>query len=109
MGMLRHKVRVLKPVKAGQDKAGADITTWEPIATVYAAIQPQKTIENQVMGQVSQGKRSIKMTMIYMPGIDRQCQIDFNGRLYSVNSIQNIDERSREMILEVSEFLKPNS
>jgi len=108
MGFLRHKVRVLRPIK-GQDQAGATVTTWQETAVVYAAIQPQKTVESQVM-VVSQGKRSIKMTMIYIPPshINRECQIDFNGRLYSINSITNVDERNRELIVEVSEYLKPS-
>jgi len=109
-GSLRHIIELQSPTRVPLDPVndtGAMKTVWTTVSTIYAAIQPQKGVENSVMG-VSQGEQVSIFTIRYTKDISRLYRIKFGDRYYSINSIINIDERDRlGMTIHATEISAP--
>ena len=107
-GSLRHLIEIQKPTRVPLDvtnDTGETITEWTTVDTVYAAIQPQRGIENTAINGITEGKQVSVFTIRFTENIDRHYRIKFNNRVYSINSIINYDERDRELQIHATEIV----
>jgi head-tail adaptor len=90
-GKLRHLVQ-LQANTPTQNTLGEPSDSWATIANIYAAIRPMA------------GQASHQITVRNYPGLSAENRIKFGTRIFDINSVNNVDERNREMILLCSEL-----
>lgn len=100
-GPLRCRITIEAPVETpGSD--GSILTTWETYATMWASIEP--LIGREYFAQQrEQATVSHKIRMRHMPGITHKTRVVWNSRLFEIESVFNVGERNRELLLMASE------
>lgn len=101
-GKLRHLVQ-LQANTPTQNTLGEPSDSWATIANIYAAIRPMAGQELMLAQQVI-AKASHQITVRNYPGLSAENRIKFGTRIFDINSVNNVDERNREMILLCSEL-----
>ena len=97
-GTLRHRVTLQEFVEI-VDEYGTPIGEgWEDIATVWAAVEPI-TGREYIELHNTQSELSHKVTMRYRPGVTPANRLLFNGRQFDIQSVLNLEERNRELVL----------
>lgn len=94
---LRQKIRIQSATET-QDSFGAISTTWSTFADVYADIMPIRGNEFFIVHQ-EKSQATIKFTIRYLSGLTTKHRILYDSRVFDIESIINIKERNREMIL----------
>jgi len=94
---LRHKVS-LEQKSQVSDGAGGFETSWESVASLWAGIDKLRSSERFAGGQVT-ADATHKFTLRYHSGIRTDMRFNWNGRLFNIRVINDIDEKNR--ILEV--------
>lgn len=106
----------MKPIQAGKrnkhitlqrlDKVttdGGEVTETETtIAKVWAAIEPLSAREFW-QAQQSQATTTHKITILYRPDITTRHQAVWNGRTFRFESVVNLDEANRELMITATE------
>lgn len=92
-GTLRHRVQ-LQQKSASQDAAGQPLTTWTTVLTTWARIEAITLREmfqaNQLVSQISHTiTMRYQSTVPVAPGM----QILFGTHTYTVQAVNNIEER----------------
>lgn len=102
-GALRHQVQIQQPVDVS-DGQGGSTRTWRtiPDGTVWAAIHPTSGREPFIYGQL-QMRVTHKLTLRYLGGVQAHQRILFNGRVFNIRSILNVDELNKQLVLYVEE------
>jgi head-tail adaptor len=96
-GGLRHAVTILHPVT--DIGVSGTKTTWKPLFTTRASISAASTHSAVSNGQeVAQVQLSVTMryTPLVLPTMRVQTQ---GGAVYSIQAIENVEERSTRMVL----------
>lgn len=131
IGPLRHRVKIQTPVITRDDCGGA-IETWEDFAapasgvytdpaiagaetdsgttgvlttltsTFYASIEPLIGREYMAAKQM-QADVTHKIRMRYIPGLTTTMRIVFGTRVFEIESILNVQERNRELVIMATE------
>ena len=98
IGKLRHKVEVQRFVTK-KDEWGNTIEAWETLANVWAAIEPMKG-EEFFAAMAFQSEITHKVTMRYFgERITTKDLLVFNGRTFDIESVINVEERNKELVL----------
>ncbi len=100
-GRLRHLVTVEQNT-GGQATTGEQIQNWTPFATVYAAIEPARGREFFSAGRID-AETTHLITIRYLAGLDETMRITWNGRVFDINAVVNVDERNRDMEITATE------
>ena len=104
IGKLRHRIEIQRFVTQ-EDEWGNEFSGWETLAHVWAAVEPLKGEEyyaaRQAVAEVSH-----KVTM-RSPGekITPLDRIVFEDRIFEIESVLDIEERGRELVLMCKEKL----
>jgi hypothetical protein len=102
IGQDRHLVTFETPGAAVPDGEGGFNRSWTPLVppTWYVAIRPATAgdIERALAGTLLT-HRSYLIHGRYHPGVTFATRMVFDGDVYQVTSVVNVDERDREMIL----------
>lgn len=96
-GLLRHQVTIQRQ-QTTRDTAGGEVTTWLPIATVYAAVEPLSGREwttSHAMG----GETSHRVRLRYFAGLEHTDRLLFGSRVLLIEAILNTDERNAELVV----------
>lgn len=100
-GMLRNSIiwqeRVSTP-----DGGGGTTTTWQDVATDRAMIKPLRGNERW-QSQRTETNITHKIYMRYKPNRTTEMRINYNGRLFQVKAILNIEERNKWFDIEAIE------
>lgn len=96
-GTLRHRVEI-QALTVTEDDIGNQIYEWQTIATVCASIEPLKGREYWAAAQI-QAETTVKVTIRYLAGITPSCRVVFKDRVFDIQSIINVEERNRELVL----------
>ena len=104
IGILRHRATIQQLVNI-DDGAGGSIETWENVATVWAAIEPLRGNERYTAQQV-QSTLTHKVTIRYREGIKPQMRLTYEGRIFDIESVIDIEERHRWLELLCSEVIQ---
>ena len=84
---------------------GGEVTlTPTTAATVWAAIRPLSTHEAMVAKQ-SQSTITHKIIILYRPGITPQMQATYKGRTFRFESVTNVDEANRQLVITAKEVV----
>ncbi len=85
--------------------AGGEVTeTAATHAEVWAAIEPLSGREAWI-AQQSQATTTHKITILYRPGITADMQALYDGRTFRFDSVVNLDEANRHLIIMATEVL----
>ena len=100
-GPLRCRVTLEEPVET-QGADGAMLTAWETFATTWASVEP--LIGKEYFAQQrEQATVSHKIRMRHIAGITHKMRIAWGTRLFEIESVLNVGERNREIVLMCSE------
>jgi SPP1 family predicted phage head-tail adaptor len=100
-GPLRCRVTIETPVET-QAADGSILTTWETYIEAWASIEP--LIGREYFAQQrEQAVVSHKIRMRHISGITHKMRIAWGTRLFEIESVLNVGERNREIVLMCSE------
>jgi len=80
-GRLRHRIHIQERVLS-QDSNLDPVTSWEPVATVWAAVEPLSTREF-FAAQAAQSEVVARITIRYRDGLNAQMRILHRGKIYN--------------------------
>jgi SPP1 family predicted phage head-tail adaptor len=95
-GLLRHRIAIEAGTRT-PDAGGGTSNPWAApttVAEVWAAIQPLQGDE-RLRAQQLQSRVTHKIVLRYRPDIRTSHRVNFNGRIFNIRSVINLDERSR--------------
>jgi len=92
-GKLRHNIVFEQKNQVSDGGGGYDYTT-EQVATVRAYIKPVSTNERIFAAQV-QSDISHKIYIRYRTDLNAAMRINYNGRLFQVKGLMNIEEQNK--------------
>ena len=102
-GPLRCRITIEAPVET-QAADGSIVTTWQTYATPWASIEP--LIGREYFAQQrEQAAVSHKIRMRYQPGITHKMRVAWGTRLFELESVLNVSERKREIVLMAHESI----
>jgi head-tail adaptor len=101
-----HRVTFQNPGPAVPDGDGGYTQSWldlSPLAlSVRIAAPTARDLESMGPGTVVSTATYV-VTGPFHPGVTTKTRINFNGRLFQVVGVTNVEERSQEMVLLVNE------
>jgi SPP1 family predicted phage head-tail adaptor len=98
-GKLRHRV-ILQQQATGRDSFGGEVVNWTPYATVWAAVEPLAGQERydpvgaQLLADVSH-----RIRIRYREGLTHKMRVSWDGRLFDIQAVVNLETRDREIHL----------
>jgi SPP1 family predicted phage head-tail adaptor len=93
-GELRHRIEIQENTPA-KNSLGEDVDTWTTVNKRWAKVEPLTGRELQVQVQIS-ADVTHRVTMRFYEGLTAKHRIRFNGRIFAINAVLNIEERDRE-------------
>jgi SPP1 family predicted phage head-tail adaptor len=100
-GELRHQITLQQPVHT-RNSFNEDVTTYEDVATVWAAIEwgsGRRYLEAKQLNAEVEGIVRIR----YRSDIQATWRIEYSSRYFQIISIANLRERSEEMQINCKE------
>ena len=97
IGTLRHKVEI-QALTVTEDAIGNQVEEWTKVADVWAAVEPLQGDEKLAAAYI-QAETTHKVTIRYLAGITPANRILFGSRTLEIESVRNLEERSRELVL----------
>lgn len=107
-GDLRKRV-LLQKRDVTLDSAGQQATTWTTLATIWASIEAL-SVRELFAAQSVQSEVSHLVTVRYRPeflspAADAAYRINYNGRMFNIQGVMNVDERNRTIEIMAGEGL----
>lgn len=102
-GELRHKV-TLQQMSTTRDSFGAVVETWADVATVWAAIEPAGGRET-LAGQEVTAEVTHRVRIRYRADVTPEMRANFQGRVFDIQAVLNVDGRGRELHLLCKEMV----
>ncbi len=96
-GPMRHRITIKRPIEA-QAADGSVIRTWETFTTAWASIEPLAGREYFAAAR-EQADISHRIRMRFAEGITHKLRASFESRIFEIESVINVGERNRELIL----------
>lgn len=96
-GSLRHYVEI-HALTIIEDDIGNQTEEWAKVAEVWAAVEPLQGDEKLAAAYI-QAETTHKVTIRYLAGITPANRILFGSRTLEIESVRNLEERSRELVL----------
>jgi SPP1 family predicted phage head-tail adaptor len=104
-GKLRHKIYIEKKVVL-RNEYGEEVVTYETFIEAYASIEPLSGRE-YFLAQQTQASVDFKITTRYREGIGPDFRIKWGERIFNIQSVLNVEEMNRQLIIYAKEQLKP--
>ena len=96
-GTLRHRVTLQRKTQTQNPLTGAMVTTWVPVATVWAAVEPLSAREF-LSAQAVQSDVSVRITVRYRPGITAAMRLLHDGKVYNITGVLADKTSGREYL-----------
>jgi len=90
-GDLRHRITIQEEEVVGTDDDGFDITGLVDVCKVWTAIKTIKGYE-YVSAAATQHENTYRFIIRYRKGIDPRMIVNYQGRIFEIESILNDDE-----------------
>lgn len=100
-GDLRRRVTIQQPVES-EDQFRTPAVSWEPYATVWAAVEPLSGREF-IEAQNTKSELSVRIRMRYLAGVTPGMRVLYGARIFDIKVVIDLEERHREMHLMCSE------
>ncbi len=97
IGTLRHKVEI-QALTVTEDAIGNQVEEWTKVADVWAAVEPLQGDEKLAAAYI-QADTTHRVTIRYLAGITPADRLLFDGRILEIESVRNLEERNRELVL----------
>src|SRR5262245_20461078 len=93
LGLMRNTVMIKKPTQVGDGRGGTktSLATFE--SNWMAAVESLSQTETASNGTVNP-VASHKFTGRFLPGVTTDCVLHFDGRVFGVTGVANVDERN---------------
>lgn len=101
LGDLRHRITIERQVRT-DDGAGGAVVSWEPVATVSAAIWSRASEEAFALDRVA-GRATHDVWIRYLAGIEPAMRITFGARRFDIRGVLDIDGRRKWLKCPVEE------
>jgi SPP1 family predicted phage head-tail adaptor len=92
-GKLRHRLVLEAPVEA-DDAAGGVVRSYEPVATVWAAIAPV-TLTEQIAADALGARLTHRIVVRAGLALTTRHRFTLGGRVFRIAAIRDPDERDR--------------
>lgn len=102
IGALRQRVQIERSIIT-DDGAGGGVRSWQPLAAVWARIEPVTMARSNADGQTAQ-IITHRIIMRWRNDVDAACRITLNARTFQIHAIADADERRRFLIAQVEEI-----
>lgn len=96
VGAARYRYVVTIEKRAGTRDAGEVVNTWTTFATARAGFEPVRGREFFAAGRIDAETTHV-VYMRHLAGLDETMRINWNGRIFDIQAIINVDERNREL------------
>lgn len=96
-GQLDQRVTVER-LQQGQDELGQPVTTWAPLYTVWAAVEPLSGRE-YIAASAALSEVTTRIRLRYRPGITPADRVNHEGTLYGITSVIDYKSANRELVL----------
>jgi SPP1 family predicted phage head-tail adaptor len=100
-GALRHRITIESRTET-QNATGEPIYTWATYAAVFAEIKTQTGNEGMAGDQVAT-EEIVLVKMRYYPNITTAMRVNYEGRYFDINYIDNVIEHDRTLVLHCRE------
>lgn len=107
-GQRRHLVTLENPGTPVPDGSGGFTESWAALspATRYAEIKPATARDlERVVSNAVESTASHLLTMDYHSGITTETRITFGTRVFTVDGVQNPEERNIDLVLACTEVV----
>ncbi|WP_170984395.1 phage head closure protein [Rhodoligotrophos defluvii] len=105
IGKLRHRLRLERPVRVSDGTGGAEVT-WQPVAAVWAAVEPVR-FENGVKAEKISAAVTHRITIRYRDDVSTDMRLIAGTRIFEIDSVRDDAERRRHLTCLVRERLTP--
>ena len=103
IGPLNKRITI-EQVTETRDSYGAVVEAWGVFAVVNASVSPLVGREYIAAKQIS-ADVTHKIRLRYLSGITPKMRISWDGRIFDIESILNVDECNREMVIMAREII----
>ncbi len=100
-GALPHRVTILRPVGA-PDSGGGEVVEWEPLATVWARVEPLRADERAVAGHLAT-VATHRATLRWRADVAGGMRVAHGDRALRVVTVADRDETRRFLTLTARE------
>lgn len=101
-GKINRRITIEQRVEV-DDGGGGKKITWQPFATVWASITPSTGREVYQSDQV-RAELWYDIKIRYRAGVKSSMRVNYNGRLFNIRNVRDIEERHFEMMLKCEEL-----
>lgn len=102
-GDLRKRIIIEQPTVAA-DSVGEMVPTWSTLAVLWASIEALTGSERLQDAQIN-ATADVKISVRYRAGITTAMRIKYGTRQFEIVSVQNVEERNRELAMLCVEHL----
>jgi SPP1 family predicted phage head-tail adaptor len=103
IGKLRHLITVQQPTE-GRGADGSIVPTWSTYAIIHGSVSP--LIGNEYFSsQAVQAGVTHRVRIRPLSDITPKMRLYWDGRYFDINSIIDVEERGREMVLMCTESI----
>lgn len=97
IGKLRHKVE-LQSVQRTKNAYMEDIEDWVTFAIQWASIEPLRGTQALIAQQI-EAEMTHRVVVRYNASLTADCRVKQDGRIFTIVSVRDIDERQRHQEL----------
>ncbi len=103
-GRLRNRVSIVSVSPTQDSTGGTNLSVDVLYANVWASIEAQSGSDTPGAGSAGVSRVTHQVVIRYLPGIVAKMQVQFNGRQFQIEAVQNPDERTKILILQCVEI-----
>jgi len=93
---------VIEAPAESQAADGSIVQTWSTFADAWASVEPL-TGREYFSAQREQASASDRIRMRHLDGVTHRMRVAWDGRIFEIESVANVDERKRELVLMCTE------
>ncbi len=97
-GRLRRRVTIQQIASLTKTAAGEDVPVWDEFATTWADVLPQDG-RQFVAADGQHARVPMQVKIRYMVGVTRRMRLVLGARVIELESVTDLEERHREMLL----------
>lgn len=96
-GKLRHRVELQQSVTGRNPETGGVIDEWQPVATVWASIEPLSAREFIAAG-ATQASVTTRITIRYREGVTARMRAIYRDKVYNIEGVLPDPRSGREYL-----------
>jgi SPP1 family predicted phage head-tail adaptor len=97
-GLLRHRITIERPTET-LTTLGEPVQSWTPVATIWVSVEHRDAGERFSDGRIFSERRTRFGGRWLISGVTTPMRVNFGGRLFDLTSVDDLEERHRELVL----------